>query len=111
LLILIYLNQLSKIWNPSKPGMSDPRSLIASSFEKELLKKLSQKASGSQSEETVLTKCFKYFDLNNNGTIEPEEFGKAIEKVGIMIPTKRVRQLRFNTLILGLGFSFQPLRH
>jgi len=59
------------------------------SFEKELLKKLSQKASGSQSEETVLTKCFKYFDLNNNGTIEPEEFGKAIEKVGIMIPTKR----------------------
>jgi calcyphosin len=60
------------------------------SFEKELLKKLSQKASGTQSEETVLIKSFKYFDLNNNGTIEPEEFGKAIEKIGIMIPTKRV---------------------
>lgn len=50
--------------------------------------KLSQKASGSQSEETVLMKAFKYFDLNNNGTVEPDEFAKAIEKIGIMIPTK-----------------------
>lgn len=35
-------------------------------------------------------KAFKYFDLNNNGTVEPEEFAKAIEKIGIMIPTKQV---------------------
>ena len=35
-------------------------------------------------------KCFKYFDLNNNGTLEPEEFAKAIEKIGIMIPTRQV---------------------
>ena len=35
-------------------------------------------------------KAFKYFDLNNNGTVEPEEFGKAIEKIGIQIPTKKV---------------------
>ena len=41
-----------------------------------------------QSEETVLMKAFKYFDLNNNGVVEPEEFAKAIEKIGIMIPTK-----------------------
>jgi len=60
------------------------------SFEKELLKKLSQKAAGNQSEEQVLMKAFKYFDLNNNGVVEPEEFAKAIEKVGIMIPTKQV---------------------
>ena len=58
------------------------------SFERELKNKLSQKASGSQSEETVLMKSFKYFDLNNNGTVEPEEFAKAIEKIGIMIPTR-----------------------
>lgn len=50
--------------------------------------KLAQKSSGSQSEETVLMKSFKYFDLNNNGTVEPEEFAKAIEKIGIMIPTR-----------------------
>jgi len=36
-------------------------------------------------------KAFKYFDLNNNGTVEPDEFAKAIEKIGIMIPTQQVR--------------------
>lgn len=61
------------------------------SFERELKNKLAQKSSGSQSEETVLMKSFKYFDLNSNGTVEPEEFAKAIEKIGIMIPTKQVR--------------------
>ena len=35
-------------------------------------------------------KAFKYFDLNNNGTVEPDEFAKAIEKIGIMIPTQQV---------------------
>ena len=35
-------------------------------------------------------KSFKYFDLNNNGSVEPDEFAKAIEKIGIMIPTKEV---------------------
>jgi len=34
-------------------------------------------------------KAFKYFDLNNNGTVEPDEFAKAIEKIGIMIPTQQ----------------------
>ena len=53
--------------------------------------KLAQKASGVQNEETVLLRAFKYFDLNNNNTVEPEEFAKAIEKIGIMIPTRQVR--------------------
>ena len=42
------------------------------------------------SEEQVLMKAFKYFDLDNSGMVEPEEFAKAIEKIGIMIPTKQV---------------------
>jgi Ca2+-binding EF-hand superfamily protein len=58
------------------------------SFEKELKGKLAQKSSGSQSEEQILMKSFKYFDLNENGTVEPDEFAKAIEKIGIMIPTR-----------------------
>lgn len=58
--------------------------------------KLAQKSSGSQSEETVLMKSFKYFDLNNNGTVEPEEFAKAIEKIGIMIPTRQDLDALFN---------------
>ena len=35
-------------------------------------------------------KSFKYFDLNNNGAVEPDEFAKAIEKIGIQIPTQKV---------------------
>ena len=63
------------------------------SFEKTLKQKLSQKSNGQQSEEAVLLKAFKYFDLNNNGTVEPDEFAKAVEKIGIMIPTKQVSKL------------------
>jgi Ca2+-binding EF-hand superfamily protein len=43
----------------------------------------------------VLQKAFKYFDLNNSGSVEPDEFAKAIEKIGIMIPTKQVSQNYF----------------
>jgi Ca2+-binding EF-hand superfamily protein len=35
-------------------------------------------------------KAFKYFDLNDNGVVEADEFAKAIEKIGIQIPTKQV---------------------
>lgn len=52
--------------------------------------KLAEKTKGAQSEESVLKKAFKYFDLNDNGTVEPDEFAKAIEKIGIQIPTKQV---------------------
>lgn len=38
----------------------------------------------------MLIKSFKYFDLNDSGAVEPDEFAKAIEKIGIMIPTKQV---------------------
>ena len=58
--------------------------------EKTLKTKLAQKASGGTNEEAVLLKAFKYFDLNNNGTVEPDEFAKAVEKIGIMIPTRQV---------------------
>ena len=63
------------------------------SFEKTLKQKLAQKATGNANEETVLLKAFKYFDLNNNGTVEPDEFAKAVEKIGIMIPTRQVSLL------------------
>jgi len=60
------------------------------SFERELKNKLAEKTKGAQSEESVMKKAFKYFDLNDNGTVEPDEFAKAIEKIGIQIPTQRV---------------------
>ena len=52
-------------------------------FEKELKNKLSLKSSGHTSEETVLLKAFKYFDLDNSGNCSREEFLKAISKIGI----------------------------
>ena len=67
--------------------------IFLSSFEKTLKQKLSQKSTGNTNEEAVLLKAFKYFDLNNNGTVEPDEFAKAVEKIGIMIPTKQVSRL------------------
>jgi len=59
--------------------MSSTRQL----FEKELKNKLSLKSSGHTSEETVLLKAFKYFDLDNSGNCSKEEFLNAISKIGI----------------------------
>lgn len=69
---------------------------LRASFQRELKNKLAQKSSGAQSEEAILMKAFKYFDLNNNGTVEPDEFAKAIEKIGIMIPTQQDLQALFS---------------
>ena len=52
-------------------------------FEKELKNKLSLKSSGHTTEETVLLKAFKYFDLDNSGRCSQKEFLKAITKIGI----------------------------
>jgi len=40
---------------------------MRAAFEKELKNKLALKSSGKQSEETILMKAFKYFDLDNSG--------------------------------------------
>jgi len=47
---------------------------LKASFEKELKNKLAQKSSGSTSEEVLLTKAFKYFDMNGSGDVDPSEF-------------------------------------
>jgi len=72
-----------------------------------LKNKLAEKTKGAQSEETVLKKAFKYFDLNDNGTVEPDEFAKAIEKIGIQIPTKQV-SVCFSVRETGLAASTPP---
>lgn len=55
-------------------------------FENELRQKLSQKSNSFVSEETVLLRAFKYFDLDNSGGVSFTEWAKAIEKVGIVVP-------------------------
>ena len=55
-------------------------------------------------------KAFKYFDLNNNGTVEPDEFAKAVEKIGIMIPTRQVSSFQSVLLRSPLLFCKLALR-
>ena len=66
--------------------------------------KLSEKTRGAQSEEQVLLKAFKYFDLNDNGVVEPDEFAKAIEKIGIQIPTRQVSIAPLNSNHIKIWF-------
>ena len=52
-------------------------------FIKDLKNKLNQKAYGNTTEETVLVKAFKYFDLDNTGKSDVECFLKTINKIGV----------------------------
>ena len=52
-------------------------------FIKELKNKLNQKCYGNTSEETVLVRAFKYFDLDNTGLSDVETFLKTVKKIGI----------------------------
>ena len=52
-------------------------------FIKELKSKLNQKCYGNTSEETVLVRAFKYFDLDNTGLSDVDTFLKTVKKIGI----------------------------
>lgn len=47
------------------------------------------KAVGSVTEETVLIRAFKYFDLDASGECSFEEFLKALEKIGLTITNEK----------------------
>ena len=57
-------------------------------FENELKVKLQQKATSYVSEETILMRSFKYFDLDNSGYVSLEEWIKAVEKIGVVVPSR-----------------------
>jgi calcyphosin len=54
-------------------------------FEKTLKEKLEQKATLYASEETVLIKYFKYFDLDNSNSVSKTEWVRAVEKIGVVV--------------------------
>ena len=56
---------------------------MKSPFEKELKNKLLIKTIGNQSEEMVLLRAFKYFDLSNTNLCDKENFVKTVMKIGI----------------------------
>ena len=52
-------------------------------FIKELKNKLTQKCYGNTSEETVLVRAFKYFDLDNTGFCDIDSFINTVKKIGV----------------------------
>ena len=52
-------------------------------FEKELKNKLLIKTVGSKSEEMILLRAFRYFDLSNANLCDKENFVKTVMKIGI----------------------------
>lgn len=56
-------------------------------FEKELKDKIKLKTSTNKTELTILLKAFKYFDLNESGTVEQKEFKRVVEKLGANLGT------------------------
>jgi Ca2+-binding EF-hand superfamily protein len=49
-----------------------------------------QKCPPNQGEEGFLAKCFKFFDIQNKGEVNFDQFYRTVEKVGVII-TKEVR--------------------
>jgi hypothetical protein len=52
-------------------------------FEKQLKGRLQLKASAGHSEEQLLLKTFKYFDIYNRGELNADQFFKAMDKLGL----------------------------
>ena len=63
---------------------------VRTQFENELRQKLSQKSTAHISDETVLVRAFKYFDLDNSESVDLDEWKKALEKIGMVLPSPSV---------------------
>ena len=57
-------------------------------FKKDVLNKLSYKGPSHSSQEALLIKIFKFYDLNAWGTLNRLEFLKAIAKIGVVLNSK-----------------------
>lgn len=56
-------------------------------------KKLNLKAGSRTSEETVLLKAFKFFDLTNSGKCFKKDFLKVVNKIGIYMKEDQLSEL------------------
>ena len=70
---------------------------LRAQFENELRQKLEQKSSAHTSEETILLRTFRYFDLDQSETVSLEEWTKAIEKVGVVTVNPEVLEQVFHS--------------
>lgn len=57
------------------------------SFEQQLRRSVANKVYGGTDEATLINRSFQFFDLDGDGGVSQAEFGKAMEKLGVFIPT------------------------
>jgi len=68
--------------------MSDKRfNQVLLSFENDLKRKLDQKCPSTQEKSLFLSKTFKFFDIQNRGSITCDQFKRAVQKLGVVLPT------------------------
>jgi len=68
-------------------------SKILKSFDSQLRSKIMQKNSGNQSETKFLQKTFKFFDIQNRGKVNFDQFFRAMEKAGIVMSRPDLHQV------------------
>ena len=66
---------------------------MKSPFEKELKNKLLIKSTGNHSEEMILLRAFKYFDLSNTNLCNKDNFIKTVMKIGITGFTEKISEI------------------
>lgn len=59
-----------------------------SSFVKTLKEKLMQKCKPNESPENVMNRCFKYFDVDDSGSLDYDEWKKGLEKMGVTLSSE-----------------------
>lgn len=64
-----------------------------SRFEGELKEKLLQKSNHKLTEEACLIKMFKYFDIFDKGSVDLNDFMKAMEKIGLYYSKQELEPL------------------
>lgn len=62
-------------------------------FEKDIQEKLRQRCDSKMTEELTLVKMFKYFDQENKGAVNCEQFVRVLEKTGMYYPLPTLKKL------------------
>jgi len=76
-----FVEILLKTWGLNSAGSYvNPQKLAE--LEKIIFEKVRQKTHGADDEGKTINKIFRHFDLDGYGTIEPNEFKKALETLG-----------------------------
>ena len=76
------------------------------SFEVQLRQKIMQKNPNNINEAQFLQKMFKYFDIQNKGKVDFDQFYRAMEKTGIVMD-RPVSQIKFSIDLKPFSKSYR----